>query len=111
MMMRNILVELSKQFLSYHIQSQKMYRRCLLIFALGTTALVLLTSDVAATNRKILTIEDSLSCPPAGFDSVPDFDVVAYASAPWYPQQQVTRALHDAIVSTYVCRSALQPDV
>ena len=28
-------------------------------------------------------------CPPPGFDSVPDFDVMAYAAAPWYPQRQV----------------------
>lgn len=28
-------------------------------------------------------------CPPEGFDSVPDFDVLAYASAPWYVLKQV----------------------
>ena len=31
-----------------------------------------------------------VTCPPSGFDSVPNFDVLAYASAPWYAQQQVS---------------------
>lgn len=29
------------------------------------------------------------SCPPKGFDSVPDFDILGYISAPWYVQQQM----------------------
>ena len=29
------------------------------------------------------------TCPPIGFDSVADFDILAYASAPWYVQKQV----------------------
>ena len=31
----------------------------------------------------------SVTCPPPGFDSVPDFDIMAYAAAPWYVQRQV----------------------
>ena len=30
-------------------------------------------------------------CPPVGFDSLPNFDLTAYVSAPWYIQQQVRR--------------------
>merc|ERR1711972_1251545 len=30
----------------------------------------------------------SASCPPAGFDSIQKFDLAAYASKPWYIQQQ-----------------------
>ena len=29
-------------------------------------------------------------CPPVGFDSLPDFNLTAYVSAPWYIQQQVS---------------------
>ena len=31
----------------------------------------------------------SAKCPPSGFDSVANFSLTAYASAPWYPQKQV----------------------
>ena len=30
-------------------------------------------------------------CPPVGFDSLPNFNLTAYVSAPWYIQQQVRR--------------------
>ena len=32
----------------------------------------------------------SALCPPRGFDSVPNFDIARYISAPWFVQQQVS---------------------
>lgn len=31
------------------------------------------------------------ACPPTGFDSVPNLDLVKYMTGPWYSQQQVRR--------------------
>jgi hypothetical protein len=34
-------------------------------------------------------------CPPPGFDSVPNFNLTRYISAPWFIQQQVMLYPHD----------------
>lgn len=36
-----------------------------------------------------IALASSAECPPKGFDSVKDFDVKKYVSAPWYIQEQV----------------------
>jgi hypothetical protein len=36
------------------------------------------------------------ACPPAGFDSVANFDLVKYMTGPWYSQQQVREQLCSA---------------
>lgn len=36
-----------------------------------------------------IALASSAACPPKGFDSVKDFDIKKYISAPWYIQEQV----------------------
>ena len=50
-------------------------------------SLFLFASTQAAAHPSSTT--GSVTCPPPGFDSVPDFDAMAYAAAPWYVQRQV----------------------
>ena len=57
-------------------------------------SLVLFASALAAAAAAPPSGAGSVTCPPPGFDSVPDFDVMAYAAAPWYVQRQV-RACSD----------------
>ena len=53
--------------------------------------LILLASIQAAATA--LSAAGSVTCPPPGFDSVPDFDVMAFAAAPWYIRRQVDARL------------------
>lgn len=45
--------------------------------------LVLMLAAAAAV------VASGSTCPPQGFDSVKDFDIKKYVSAPWYIQEQV----------------------
>merc|ERR1719218_344512 len=36
----------------------------------------------------VTSIAAASTCPPAGFDSIQDFDLAGYASKPWYIQQE-----------------------
>jgi hypothetical protein len=35
-------------------------------------------------------VVSAATCPPQGFDSVKEFDIKKYVSAPWYIQEQVS---------------------
>ena len=52
-------------------------------------SLILFASTQQAAAPPSSTTVSAVICPPPGFDSVPDFDVMAYAAAPWYVQRQV----------------------
>jgi len=68
-------------------QLYKMIQSGLVLFAL-----CLFARSAAAQWRSSLNSmlsKPSVSCPPVGFNSVPNFNISAYASAPWYPQKQV----------------------
>jgi hypothetical protein len=43
------------------------------------------------------------ACPPAGFDSVANLDLVKYMTGPWYSQQQVGGQLCSAPSAARYC--------
>jgi hypothetical protein len=50
----------------------------------------------------------SAACPPRAFDSVKDFDIKKYVSAPWYIQEQVSQdplpPSYKAVLDQLVCK-------
>lgn len=47
-------------------------------------------------------------CPPVGFDSLPNFNLTAYVSAPWYIQQQIP-LVYQPVNQLYCVRAVYKP--
>ena len=59
------------------------------MFSIILSAAILLQT-ASTTSRKLSIPRLEASCPPPDFDSVHEFDIFAYAAAPWYVQRQVS---------------------
>ena len=58
--------------------------------ALAVTVASAQPTSVAGLIQQIPVVGTTIKpCPPVGFDSLPNFNLTAYVSAPWYIQQQV----------------------
>ena len=64
------------------------------------TALIAVVTVLTASSA-IRLPGSNITCPPAGFDSVPDLDIFAYVSAPWYVQRQVGQKLYPRFLYIY----------
>lgn len=57
--------------------------------AFAVTATTPLAAGAVATQPAVSAASSNITCPPKGFDSVPNFDVQKYIAAPWFAIEQV----------------------
>jgi len=85
----------------------------LALAALAAAAALVVTTaqptSIAGAIQQIPVVGPTIKpCPPVGFDSLPNFDLTAYVSAPWYIQQQIP-LVYQPVNQLYCVRAVYKP--